>query len=471
MSVKVLSDTCGIAKSTIYKGIKENRIPHIRVGNSIRVDIDFFLRRDTVQNDRDSSFSTKEGEDPTMDKTTIRKPLTGKGTIQKKKNSAGTVYYQLIKFPMCYDDDGSIVYKTSPCFKTKEEAEDARLEFAYERKHTPTEVLKKSAPPKPKKEVKKKSTLYDLFLEYIEEYVCVNFKNRGSKVRAIYMINLHCKPYFSKLTLETCTAVDLQRMFNNIVKHRNGKTLYQFCARFFRWLKMQRLISENPMDFVSLPKHYVKRKQNRSPLSHDDIQKLYRFLNNDSILARRYKHIVLILLCTGMRPGELLGLERCNIDFKHHTAKIRKTVGDSYESERIRDSTKTPAGRRTVYLTEECCDAIKEYFNRMPDSPWVCGSIRNPNIPIRLNSLSLALYKIGKRAGLSRPLFGYVFRHSFATTAIRKGIPATELRFLMGHANASMIMQIYANHEDGMVIDRYQHILDNLYDDTVVTHE
>lgn len=455
VSVKVLSDTYGIPKSTLYKAVKEGRLDYVKIGRSTRISEDS-IRRYYVQKDRGSSSDRGEGE--SIMTTTQQTSLTGKGTIQKKKNKAGTVYYQVIKFPMGYDDDGNIVYDRSPCFKTREEAEQARLELMYKRKYNPIV----SSKTKNTKTSSKSVSAYTELMDYVEAYIIPNYRNNGTKLNTRRQFETYFFNKLSKVTVRECTAIVIQKNLNAMNECRCPKTAYQILKRFFFWLKQQRRINQNPMEFVTCPKHVPKKKQNRSPLTAEEEKKLKDFLYSDDFIAIRHKALILVLLSSGLRPGEAAGLERCNIDWKKRVVRVEKTIGHSREIQKVRNFTKTPQGQRWVPISVEACEALKKYFSTRPDSPWVFTSHRDPQKYMELNSMKAAINAVGRRAGIKRSLFGYLFRHTFITNSVHHNIPAAELRFITGHKNTSMINEVYANHQNDNIISTYRDFFDDI---------
>lgn len=398
-----------------------------------------------------------KGENSNM--TTIQKtPPTGKGTIQKKKNNQGTVYYQVIKFPMCYDDDGHVIHAQSRCFRTKKEAEDARLELMYKRKYEPTV----SAKTNDTKASSKSVLAYTELMDYVEAYVIPNYRDNETKINTRRQFEIYYFDELSKVTVQECTAIVIQKILNAMNERRCPKATYQILKRFFFWLKRQGRISQNPMEFVTCPKHVPKKKQNRSPLTAEEERKLKKFLHSDDFMAIRYGALILVLLSSGIRPGEAAGLERCNIDWEKRAIKVEKTIGHSREIQKVRNFTKTPQGQRWVPISSEACEALKKYLNARPDSQWVFTSQRDPQKHIELECMYAAINAVGRRVGIKRSLFGYLFRHTFITNAVHHNIPASDLRFVTGHKNTRMINEVYANHNNGQIIAIYRGVFDGM---------
>jgi integrase/recombinase XerD len=76
---------------------------------------------------------------------------------------------------------------------------------------------------------------------------------------------------------------------------------------------------------------------------------------------------------------------------------------------------------------------------------------------LTLYGLKLAIRKVGKRAGLKRPLGAHTFRRTFATWSLRNGIDLEHLRQLMGHSDYTVLRQYLALVEADLKQAHHQH--------------
>lgn len=392
-----------------------------------------------------------------MNNSIPRKRLTATGTIQKKKNSAGTIYYQVIRFPFTYDLSGNIVYKKSPCFHTKSEARIYQNQLIMER-----EKYRDVSPDNP--------SIYSMAKLYTETYILPRQQSYGS--RNTYQLNIRrIKDAFETIGIKDCMPEQLQSFLNEINKKTTAQHAYTILSDTFKWLENTRRIQYNPMNAISLPKHVPKKKADRSPLTSSELKLLTEYLEqSDNILVKRYRHLIYLQLSTGMRTAEVLGARWDNVDWKSHTIKITHTVvtePDSY-SRRIKKGGKNKNAVRVVPLNPHTYSILKKRHALYNDSEWIAETCqRNRNVPIHKMPYERIVTQICERAGIKRHITPYIFRHTFTTYAVRSGIPITELRHITGHSTTTMILKVYANHIVDNIIEHNETKLCHMYDNSV----
>jgi integrase len=393
-----------------------------------------------------------------MNNNIPRKRLTATGTIQKKKNNAGTIYYQVIRFPFTYDLSGNIVYKKSPCFHTKSEARIYQNQLIMER-----EKYRDVSPDNP--------SVYSMAKLYTETYILPRHQSCGG--RDVYKLNIRrMKNIFDAVGIKDCMPEQLQSFLNELNKKTTARYAHTILFNTFRWLENTRRIQYNPMNAISLPKHIPKRKIDRSPLTPLELKLLTEYLEqSDDILVKRYRHLIYLQLSTGMRTAEVLGTRWDNIDWKNHTIKITHTVVtelDSY-SRRIKKGGKNKNAIRVVPLNPHTYSILKKHYALYKDSEWIAETYHhNKKLPIHKMPYERIVRQICERAGIKRHISPYIFRHTFTTYAVRAGIPITELRYITGHSDTSMILKVYANHIVDNVIKHNESKLCHMYGDAVI---
>ena len=206
------------------------------------------------------------------------------------------------------------------------------------------------------------------------------------------------------------------------------------------------LIAANPVTrSVKCPK---KPEKNTRVLTLDEQE---RFLTaaKESV---NYNHFLFILQ-TGVRSSELRGLKWDDIDFQNHIIHIRRNVThDSNNNRFITGELKTSSGQRDSPMTQTAYDllmgikrqqAVKK--NRIIQFEFADHVFLNRNGKLLPNSnYDRYLEKICDKSGIER-ISMHTLRHTFATRCIESGMKPKTLQKILGHANISMTMDLYAH--------------------------
>ena len=156
---------------------------------------------------------------------------------------------------------------------------------------------------------------------------------------------------------------------------------------------------------------------------------------------------------TGVRSSELRGLKWDDIDFQNHIIHIRRNVThDSNNNRFITGELKTSSGQRDIPMTQTAYDllmgikrqqAVKK--NRIIQFEFADHVFLNRNGKLLPNSnYDRYLEKICDKSGIER-ISMHTLRHTFATRCIESGMKPKTLQKILGHANISMTMDLYAH--------------------------
>ena len=169
----------------------------------------------------------------------------------------------------------------------------------------------------------------------------------------------------------------------------------------------------------------------------------------------KYETYFKLVLATGLRRGEACGLKWSDINWRKRTIHVQRGVVKLSHQESITKDPKTSSGDRMVYLSKEMCQLLKawrkecewdrqqtanetvdedDYLFRQPNGKPMCPStftyrfkliLKANNLPLDLNVHSL--------------------RHTNASLLIAQGVDVRTVASLLGHAQASTTLDIYAH--------------------------
>ena len=132
-----------------------------------------------------------------------------------------------------------------------------------------------------------------------------------------------------------------------------------------------------------------------------------------------------MLASTGMRVGEMVLLNREDIDFNEREC----VVFGKGDKERI------------VYFDARTKIHLQNYLHsRKDDNPALFVSLQSPHDRMNIGGIEVRLRQLGKRLGLNK-VHPHKFRRTFATMAIDKGMPIEQLQQLLGHSRIDTTLQ------------------------------
>ena len=214
---------------------------------------------------------------------------------------------------------------------------------------------------------------------------------------------------------------------------------------FFRFLVKKGLITKNPAETVLTP------KRGRSVPNYLPVDEAFRLLDGvqgNSVLALRNRAILETLYSTGLRVGELVGMDIQDVDFDRGMVRV---LGKG-NKERL-----APVGKKAL----RC---MRVYLDRRNQGETMCDSDSAPlflnRLGGRLSSRSVGrlLDKVVRQLGLLRPITPHGLRHTFATHMLDAGTDLRMVQELLGHASLSTT-QRYTH----VSIDRLMEVYDKAH--------
>lgn len=207
------------------------------------------------------------------------------------------------------------------------------------------------------------------------------------------------------------------------------------------------MIVSNPCDRVSPPK---VKKADAPFLTAEESLHLLSLLENE---PQQYRNAVTLLLFTGMRRGELLGLEWSDFDKKNGLLNISKTMQYLPDRGVFQDDTKNESSNRVIKLSKSAVNALNAQHRWQLEQQLKVGSYwkRSNKIftspcgdPIHPDTLSGWFHDFVARSDLP-PNHLHSLRHTNATLQIANGSSVTTVAGYLGHANASTTTKVYAH--------------------------
>lgn len=280
-------------------------------------------------------------------------------------------------------------------------------------------------------------------------------------------VHKHIKPYFGKILLRELTTHKMQQFYAHLssterIDGKGGTLSPNSIKKIHMMFKMalqhaanNGLLVRNPALNVKLPK--VRPKEMRV-LSMDEQNKIER-----AALGSENRNAFGVYLCvnTGLRLGELLGLQWKDVEWDNKELNIRRTLGRRvafqdgrpHGTEIVIGDTKTFSSRRRVPITADMVDKLKEFKAKQDavieaagpaykdDDFLLCSDLGKHYEPRYYEEL---FYSLVDQEGLEKANF-HCLRHTFATRCIEAGMDVYVVSKLLGHTTPTMTLNRYGH--------------------------
>lgn len=308
------------------------------------------------------------------------KKLLNKGTVYKRNDNrwGGAVRYR---------DEQSVVRRKSFCAPTKKAVWQKINDYIQRFKNEVAEADEANKP------------LRNSMQKWLEVF------QYGTVGQATYDRKENCAkryiyPRIGDSIVSEVTAADLNQilsqMMNEGYAHSTVKHVYCLLGEYFRYLCHEEYISRNPMAYVRMikkanfyaaqGKEIIAQSDAVTVFTYEEIQRLREEVfarNKNGTLKHHQAAAFLLMLNTGLRTGETLGLLNSDIDLEKRDMNIVRSVklvskrddnGNVCGTELVVGGLKTAASKRTIPLNRTAIEMIRIlriecYFGE--DSPLI----------------------------------------------------------------------------------------------------
>lgn len=333
-------------------------------------------------------------------------------------------------------------------------------------------------------------TLNQVYDKYIGQKYDLKETTRANY---IYTYDHFVREGFGRRKLASIKYTDVKKYYYDLILERGIKSatldnIHTQLHPAFQMAVRDGLIRVNPSDGVmaEIKKSHVWKKEKRRSLTVPQQVAFMRHLNENKEFVG-WRPVITVLLGTGMRIGECLGLRWEDLDFEARTISVnhnlvyRRLAKDQGMMKHI-NTPKTAAGTRTIPMLKEVYDAfLEEYqFQRITGfceeevegySGFVfSSSVKTVMIPEDVNrAIERVTDSYNKKEEIAakeenrEPLIiphfsAHHLRHTFCTRFCENESNLKVIQSIMGHADITTTMDIYAEATE----EKKQEIIANL---------
>ena len=215
---------------------------------------------------------------------------------------------------------------------------------------------------------------------------------------------------------------DIRQYLTNYQRERHSSrvtidNIRRILSSFFSWLEDEDYILKSPVRRI----HKVKTASNIKETYSDETLELMR----DRCSEMRDLAMIDLLASTGMRVGEMVLLNRDDVDFAERECVVFGKGGKE----------------RMVYFDARTKLHLQAYLDsRSDNNPALIVSLKAPFNRLSIGGVETRLRELGKQLGVHK-VHPHKFRRTLATMAIDKGMPIEQLQQLLGHKRIDTTLQ------------------------------
>ena len=222
-------------------------------------------------------------------------------------------------------------------------------------------------------------------------------------------------------TAQQITTDELRKYLTNYQVQRGSSkvtidNIRRILSSFFSWLEDEDFIVKSPVRRI----HKVKTAKVIKDTYTDEALEMMR----DNCTTARDLAIIDLLASSGMRVGELVALNREDINFNERECVV---IGKGNKE-------------RLVYFDARTKIHLQNYLDSRTDkNPALFVSLKIPYERLMIGGVEVRLRELGKRLSLQK-VHPHKFRRTLATSAIDKGMPIEQVQQLLGHQKIDTTM-------------------------------
>lgn len=214
----------------------------------------------------------------------------------------------------------------------------------------------------------------------------------------------------------------------------NLDNIRRILSSFFTWLEEESYILKNPVRRI----HKIKVDKTVKETYSDEAMERMR----DECHCLRDLAIIDLLASSGMRVGELVRLNREDIDFDNRECIV---FGKGSKE-------------RPVYFDARTKIHLKNYLDsRTDDNPALFVSLLKPYNRLQISGVEIRLRSLGRELGIPK-VHPHKFRRTLATRAIDKDMPIEQVQRLLGHTQIDTTMQYAMINQKNVKVSHQKYI-------------
>lgn len=305
---------------------------------------------------------------------------------------------------------------------------------------------------------KKKISLQDYLYNWLKTFKRGTIKDSSYDTLEKTIRN-QIVPYIGMIHLQQVTAGDIQTLLNDLkakgYSYSTVKKAHDCLNDMFEHATIADDVVKNPMLLVNMLAEAEFGKKEIRYFTEEECALLIEETSRQystGKLVYQYADAYVLMLHTGIRLGEAIGLKKTDWNKNDNTLHIQRNIQSiskrDTEGNRVKgkqlvsNTTKTYSGDRILPLNKAATEALERLCKQHPNSEHIVCSSKGEIVPPE--RLERTFYRILKNVGISQA-GTHSLRHTFASVLFSKGTDIKTVSELLGHASIQITLNTYVH--------------------------
>ena len=304
---------------------------------------------------------------------------------------------------------------------------------------------------------------------YLDEQLAESLIEKSTYSTQVGLFRRHVEPYFANIRFDDLTRAQVKTwvaMKLETYSEQAVKNQLNLLAKTYAHAMTEDRITYNPCEHVR-----VKKADGKKDINTLDAKGVSEFIEAIESSSMKYwtKSAVLIALYTGMRVGEVCGLQWKDVNQPAGLITVKRAIGnDTLCNETYVKAPKSKAGHRVIPILPELdalltdlremqFEAYHEAHPHAKELPQDCYCVgkRGGEKWSEPTSVTHSLHYYSKKNELhgtnGELITPHALRHTFATMGVASHMDVKSLSSILGHSRASMTLDVYARADEQAV--------------------
>lgn len=285
--------------------------------------------------------------------------------------------------------------------------------------------------------------------EWADMWLEVYKNNVEYNTRIMYenAINKHIKPELGIVQVKNLKSIHIQKLLNRLMNEGHYRTAEVVKLTIKQIIKQALIEGYINKDISISIKTTTKKAPEKRVLTYAEIRAI-----KDAPLTPKQRIFLYILYYVGLRKGEILALQKSDIDILKKTITINKSIYHEVNNAFVK-APKSKAGYRNTPIPNCLIEELKSYIQNLETD--ILFPMNNGNYMTKSSFRKFwdgITSCLSEQMGEKTNITPHIFRHTYATNLYRSGIDEKKAQYFLGHSSIQITMDVYTHLDKHQIV-------------------